>query len=138
MSSLLTFRRRLTLGRDGASTKNANLPTLRDFDQPFVYDIRMYNRFYRVEFSDTASPENYTLLRPDVVILCFDISDRRSLINVQQVWRKDVIRHYAYEREDIPLMLLGLKRDLRVEDKYTLYPQEVIYSRRSDIREPRG
>ncbi len=85
----------------------------------------MYNRFYRFEFSDTASPENYTLLKPDVVILCFDVTDRRSLTNVQQVWRKNVIRHYAHSREDIPVMLLGLKRDRRVEDEHTIYPQEV-------------
>lgn len=85
----------------------------------------MYNRSYRFEFSDTASPEHYTLLKPDVVILCYDITDRKSLINVQQVWRKDVIRHYAHSHEDIPVMLLGLKRDLRVEDEQTIYPQEV-------------
>ena len=101
---------------------------MRDLDQPFVYDIRMYNRSYRFEFSDTASPEHYTLLRPDFVILCFDITDRRSLINVQQVWRKDVVRHYAHSREDIPIMLLGLKRDLRVEAEETIYPQEVCGS----------
>ncbi|KAI9849771.1 MAG: hypothetical protein M1830_007088, partial [Pleopsidium flavum] len=119
-----TFLSRLSQGKDGARTKVADLPPLRDLDQPFVYDIRMYNRSYRFEFSDTASPENYTLLKPDLVILCYDITDRRSLTNVQQVWSKNVIRHYAHSREDIPVMLLGLKRDLRVEDEHTIYPQE--------------
>lgn len=47
------------------------------------------------------------------------------MINVQQVWRKDVIRHYARWRDDIPVMLLGLKRDLRVVDEHIIYPQEV-------------
>lgn len=36
-----------------------------------------------------------------------------------------MIRHYAHSREDIPVMLLGLKRDRRVEDEHTIYPQEV-------------
>lgn len=85
----------------------------------------MYNRAYRFEFSDTASPENYTLLHPNFVVLCYDVNDRRSLVNVQQVWRKDVIRHYAVADETIPVMLLGLKRDLREEGEGVIYPQEV-------------
>ena len=86
----------------------------------------MYNRSYRFEFYDTASPENYTLLQPDFVILCYDISDRRSLINVQQIWRNDVTRLYMSQKEDnLPVMLLGLKRDARVEEEGVIYPQEV-------------
>lgn len=34
------------------------------------------------------------------------------------------------EREDVPVMLLGLKRDLRVEGPGVIYPQEVS---RSDV-----
>ena len=85
----------------------------------------MYNRPYRFEFYDTASPQNYTLLNPNLVILCYDISDRRTLSNVQQIWRKDVIRHYAHKDEKIPVMLLGLKRDLRVDEAGVIDPQEV-------------
>ena len=85
----------------------------------------MYNRSYRFEFSDTASPENYTLLHPNFVILCYDISNRESLINVQQSWRKDVTRNYSHSDESIPIMLLGLKRDLRMEGDGIIYPQEV-------------
>lgn len=106
-------------------TKTTDLALLRDLDQPFVYDIHMYNRPYRFEFYDTASPENYTLLLPDFVIVCYDISDRRSLVNAQQVWRKEVIRNYSYRKQGIPVMLLGLKRDLRVENEEIIYPQEV-------------
>lgn len=104
------------------------LPTLHDLDQPFIFDISMYNRPYRFEFYDTASPENFTLLQPDFVILCFDITDRRSLINVPQVWRKNVTRYYRRDGEDPPLMVLGLKRDARVEEEGVIYPQEVYYS----------
>jgi GTPase SAR1 family protein len=85
----------------------------------------MYNRHYRFEFYDTAAPENYTLLNPDFVIICYAIDDRRSLINAQQVWRKNATRTYMLRRDDIPVMLLGLKRDLRVEEDGVIYPQEV-------------
>lgn len=103
------------------------LPALHDLDQPFVFNISMYNRPYRFEFYDTSSPENYTLLRPDFVILCYDVTDRRSLINIQNVWRKDVTRLYRQGGEDVPIMVLGLKRDARVETEGVLYPQEVSF-----------
>jgi Ras homolog gene family, member A len=90
-----------------------------------VYDIRMYNRPYRFEFYDTASPQNFTLLQPDFVILCYDINDRASLEDTQRDWRKRVYLHYR--REDrIPVMLLGLKRDLRVKEADSMVdPMEV-------------
>ncbi|KAI7366534.1 hypothetical protein KC328_g18460, partial [Hortaea werneckii] len=47
-----TFLSRLTLGNTASHT--TALPVLRDLDQPFPFDIRMYNRPYRFEFSDTA------------------------------------------------------------------------------------
>lgn len=106
---------------------SAPLPKLHDFDQPFIFDISMYNRPYRFEFYDTSSPENYTLLQPDFVILCFDVTDRKSLVNVPQVWRKDVTRNYKKDGDDPPLMMLGLKRDARVEEEGVIYPQEVRF-----------
>ncbi len=112
---------RLSQGQDATGP----LPVLHDMDQPFIFNISMYNRPYRFEFFDTASPENYTLLRPDFIILCYDVTDRRSLLNIQQIWRKDVTRHYRRVDEDVPLMVLGLKRDARVEGEGVIYPQEV-------------
>lgn len=46
-------------------------------------------------------------------------------MNAQAVMRTDVAKNFARERDDIPVMLLGLKRDLRVEGEETIYPQEV-------------
>ena len=120
--------RRISQGKDAIQGPATDLPLLRDLDQPFVYDIRMYNRPYRFEFYDTASPENYTLLSPNFVILCYDINDRRTLINAQEVWRKLVTKHYQCKNEKIPVMLLGLKRDLREEKEGIIYPQEVSCS----------
>lgn len=85
----------------------------------------MYNRPYRFEFYDTASPHNYTLLQPGLVILCYDINDQASLDDVQKNWRKQVYLHYMSE-DKIPIMLLGLKRDLRVREAESMVdPLEV-------------
>jgi hypothetical protein len=56
---------------------------LKDLDQPFVYNVKLHGKPYRFEFSDTSSPENYTLLRPDVIVMCYDIGNQRSLDNVK-------------------------------------------------------
>lgn len=115
---------RLSLGQDSLD-KRCALPMLRDLDQPYIFDISMYNRPYRFEFFDTSSPDNYTLLQPDLIVLCYDVTDRRSLINVREVWRKEVTRHYSRDGEDLPLMVLALKRDARVEEEGVIYPHEV-------------
>ncbi|MCJ1462062.1 hypothetical protein MMC07_000662 [Pseudocyphellaria aurata] len=117
--------RKLSHGTNSTRIRDTSLTLFRDIDQPFVFDVRMYNRPYRFEFYDTASPEDYTLLRPDFVVICYAINDRQTLANAPAVWRKEVTRNYAQEREDIPVMLLGLKRDLRVEGTAIIYPQEV-------------
>jgi Ras family protein A len=74
----------------------------------------MYNRPYRFEFYDTASPHNYTLLRPDVLILCYDITRRSTLFSLQTNWKNTIEGHFNYN-EQIPIIVLGLKRDLRKE-----------------------
>ncbi|KAL1582469.1 hypothetical protein WHR41_08850 [Cladosporium halotolerans] len=111
-----TFLSRLTLGTGGHSTKGP-LPVLRDLDQPFPFNIRMYNRPYRFEFYDTASPQNYTLLRPAVVILCYSIASPESLKSVHTHWKTLVEKHFNYN-ELLPVILLGLKRDVRTKEDY--------------------
>jgi Ras homolog gene family, member A len=59
---------------------------------------------------------NYTLLRPDFIILCYDISRRSSLISLATRWKEQVESHFNYD-EMLPVMVLGLKRDLRREWK---------------------
>lgn len=90
---------------------------LRDLDQPFPFDIRMYNRPYRFEFYDTASPTNYTLLRPAVVILCYSIANIESLTSVHTYWKQIVETHFNYD-ESLPVILLGLMRDVRQKEDY--------------------
>lgn len=41
-------------------------------------------------------------------------------------WRSDIIRYFQRgQGERIPVMMIGLKRDLRVEDDQIIYPEEV-------------
>lgn len=108
---------RLTLGSKGHNIRGDDLPTLRDLDQPFTFNIRLYNREYKFAFYDTASPTNYTLLHPDVIILCYAIPEPDSLDNVQQHWKRIVETHFNYD-ELIPVILLGLMRDVRQEEDY--------------------
>ncbi|GAB7366262.1 hypothetical protein MBLNU230_g7820t1 [Neophaeotheca triangularis] len=111
-----TFLSRIALG---STSKNvaARLPVLRNLDQPFPFRIRMYNRPYTFLFSDTSSPENYTLLQPSVLVVCYDISNPSSLASIKTRWRREVDTHFNVG-EKVPVVLLGLKRDVREKEDY--------------------
>ncbi|KFX96797.1 hypothetical protein O988_05167 [Pseudogymnoascus sp. VKM F-3808] len=119
-----TFFSRISHGIAGQQPDKLIAP-LRDGDQPFVYDIKFRNRPFRFELYDTASPENWKLLQPDVVVLCFDISQRLSMIHMQRYWINETIKTFMQGRE-VPIIVLGLKRDLRSEQDPNgiIYPQE--------------
>ncbi|KAF2848337.1 P-loop containing nucleoside triphosphate hydrolase protein [Plenodomus tracheiphilus IPT5] len=117
------FLSRLTLGMpappSSSSTSLASdppppysLPTLHDSSQPFAFDITLYNRPYRLNFYDTASPTSYILLRPHFVILCYSIASRPSLESLSTRWLPVINTHFNHD-ENLPVMVLGLKRDLR-------------------------
>ncbi|EMD00403.1 hypothetical protein BAUCODRAFT_152905 [Baudoinia panamericana UAMH 10762] len=111
-----TFLSRLTLGSN--SVPGQPLPVLRDLDQPFPFNIRMYNRPYQFEFYDTASPTSYTLLRPAVIVLCYSISDPESLRSLKTTWKYTVETHFNFD-ENLPVVVLGLKRDVRQKEDYS-------------------
>ncbi|OJJ60579.1 hypothetical protein ASPSYDRAFT_146805 [Aspergillus sydowii CBS 593.65] len=98
---------------------------LRDADQPFVYEINFSKKSFTLEVYDTENPnQHWTTLQPDVVLLAFDISNRRTLDGLKG-WRSDVIRYFQQgEGERIPVMMVGLKRDLRQPGEGLIYPQE--------------
>ncbi|KAK3320836.1 P-loop containing nucleoside triphosphate hydrolase protein [Cercophora scortea] len=119
-----TFLSRISRGRQNLTGK-VPVTLLRDIDQPFVFEVRSRIGEYRFEFHDTSSPESWRLLQPDLVIICYDISQRLSLIDMQRVWVKEV--RTTFETSDnAPLLVLGLKRDLRSENDPNgiIYPQE--------------
>ncbi|KAK5003865.1 hypothetical protein LTR28_009646 [Elasticomyces elasticus] len=119
-----TYLSRLTLGSHPTTT---DLPTLHDLDQPFIFDIKMYNRAYRFSFHDTSTPSTYTLLRPDVIILCYSIASRPSLHSLRTHWNPLISTHFSPASDSIPVITLGLKRDLRREDDpAVVWPQEGV------------
>lgn len=86
--------RRISQGPNNNSSspsKDKPIPLLKDINQPFVFDISLKSTPYRFHLYDTASPESWTLLTPHVVILCYDISSRLSLINVQRLVRHPLL-----------------------------------------------
>ncbi|KAI1826930.1 P-loop containing nucleoside triphosphate hydrolase protein [Xylaria intraflava] len=119
-----TFLSRISKG-GGALEGKVPVLLLRDADQPFIFELRNRKRSYRLEFYDTDCPENWRLLaEPDLVLLCYDISQRLSLINMER-WIKDVCSAFQ-TRDRIPVIVVGLKRDLRSETDPNgiIYPQE--------------
>lgn len=76
--------------------------------------MTLYGRPYALNFYDTESPTSFMLLKPDFLILCYDISRRETLHSIKEYWCK-VVNHQFNLNEELPVMLLGLKRDLRRE-----------------------
>ena len=112
--------------RGQRSDTSSPLPTLRDSEQPFVFDIKFTRRSFRLEFYDTASPTSYALMRPNIIILCYSIDDRQTLNSVYTTWKHIVETHFNYD-ESLPVILLGLKRDLRREgDPNVVFAQEAV------------
>lgn len=66
---------------------------LKDINQPFVFDVSFGRRQYRLEFYDTSSPDSWRLLHPDLILICYDISQRLSLINLQRIVRPSLSSH---------------------------------------------
>jgi len=59
-----------------------------------------------------------------VIILCFSIGSRATLRAVQARWKREVETHFNYD-ERLPVLLLGLQRDLRREgDAQCVWPHE--------------
>ncbi|KAI2632104.1 P-loop containing nucleoside triphosphate hydrolase protein [Hypoxylon sp. NC1633] len=119
-----TFLSRISRGSKSLEG-HAPITLLRDIDQPFIFELQNRKRRYRLEFYDTSSPEDWRLLEPDLILICYDISQRLSLINMQRVWINQV--HAAFQASDhLPIIVVGLKRDLRSESdpNGTIYPQE--------------
>jgi Ras family protein A len=111
-----------------------SLPLLKDSSQPFVFHVQIRGKPLTFLFCDTSSPENYTLLHPDFIVICYDISNRSSLNSIKTRWKAELDTNFNYD-ERVPTMVLGLKRDLRREwtviekqnrEGATIMPQEAI------------
>jgi Ras homolog gene family, member A len=108
---------RLTLGSHSNQDDELppySLPPLKDLDQPYQFNVKVRGENICFSFFDTASPTNYTLIHPDFIILCYDISSRPTLESLETRWKSELVSHFNYD-ERMPVMVLGLKRDLRRE-----------------------
>ncbi|KAG7110437.1 GTP-binding protein rho1 like [Verticillium longisporum] len=105
------------LSRISAGEGTGPVTMLRDIDQPFVFEIKLGARPYRLEFYDNNSPDSWKLLDPDVVVICYDISQRLSLINTRRVWLREV--KMAFQRIDnLPILeAYAQAQEMRV-DRY--------------------
>lgn len=85
----------------------------------YVADVEVDNRYIELAIWDTAGQEDYDRLRPlsypdsDLIMICFAIDNPGSFDNVTEKWNSE-IRHFC---RDVPVMLVGLKHDLREDTK---------------------
>ncbi|TGZ64221.1 hypothetical protein CRM22_006495 [Opisthorchis felineus] len=128
------LRKKIVVVGDGACGKTCLLivfsrGTFPDYYVPtvfdtFVTDIMVDGKQVELSLWDTAGQEDYDRLRtlsyPDthVVIMCFSIDSPDSLINIREKWISEV----RYFCESVPIILVGLKKDLRndVSTKHAL------------------
>lgn len=90
---------------------------------PSTFSVSLFNRPYDVNIYRS---ESTLFIDPfpskiDFAILCYAVDSRESLYNCQFYWRKQFADRY--ERElglTVPVMLLGLKRDLRTDATRTV------------------
>jgi Ras homolog gene family, member A len=75
--------------------------------------VRIERTPLRLALRDTAAPTHPALQRPQVLILCFDIARRATLAALQTAWRPAIEAHVAAAETELPILLLGLKRDRR-------------------------
>ena len=89
-------------------------------------ELEVDSRKVQLTLWDTAGQEAYDKMRAmaypntDVFLLCFSLVDKNSLANVEEKWVPD-LRHKRSGWEKVPILLVGLKKDLRKEN-----PQDAI------------
>ncbi|KAJ5078321.1 gtp-binding protein rho4 [Anaeramoeba ignava] len=134
-------RLKLVCVGDGQTGKTCMLITFAKDEFPAIYvptvfenyiaDITVDDKTYELNLWDTAGQEDLDRLRPlsypdsHVVLICFAIDSHMSYDNVKLKWIKEV-RHYCPK---VPILLVGLKTDLRTDEK-------VIETLRENGKEP--
>ncbi|EDR10433.1 uncharacterized protein LACBIDRAFT_148214, partial [Laccaria bicolor S238N-H82] len=85
----------------------------------YVADIEVDGKHVELALWDTAGQEDYDRLRPlsypdsHVVLMTFNIANPDSLDNVRKKWISEV-NHFC---QGLPIILVGLKKDLRRDPK---------------------
>ncbi|NXK96145.1 RHOF protein, partial [Formicarius rufipectus] len=114
---------------DGGCGKTSLLVAFARGDFPEVYVPTVFERYtaslqvagktVTVQLWDTAGQEDYDRLRPlsysdaNVVLMCFDVTDRSSFENIVTKWYPEV-NHFC---KGVPVLLVGCKTDLRQDEE---------------------
>ncbi|KAK5955322.1 hypothetical protein OHC33_004004 [Knufia fluminis] len=112
-----TFLSRLPQVHTGPVTSSTPLKPFDLENRPFSFSVSLFRRPYTFHiwpstgtlFTDSFPDE------PHFVIITYDVTSRASLHNAQFYWRKQFMIHFDAYEHGTPVMLLGLKRDLRTE-----------------------
>ncbi|NXG14763.1 RHOF protein, partial [Grallaria varia] len=113
---------------DGGCGKTSLLVAFARGDFPEVYIPTVFERYtaslqvagkpVTIHLWDTAGQEDYDRLRPlsysdaNVVLMCFDVTDRNSFENILTKWYPEV-NHFC---KGVPVLLVGCKTDLRQDE----------------------
>lgn len=123
----MVLEKKIVIVGDGSSGKTCLLHVFFEDVYPNIYVPTVFDSFstvievdgktVKLALWDTAGQDDYDRLRPlsypnsDVVIVCYSIDMPSSLINVTDKWVPEV----RYFCPDVPLILVGNKKDLRDE-----------------------
>uniref|UniRef100_A0A8B9QND9 Rho-related GTP-binding protein RhoD n=1 Tax=Anas platyrhynchos TaxID=8839 RepID=A0A8B9QND9_ANAPL len=110
---------------DGGCGKTSLLMVFARGDFPKVYVPTVFEKYtasfqvdgkpVKIHLWDTAGQEDYDRLRPlsysdaNVVLMCFDVTNRSSYDNILTKWYPEV-NHFC---KGVPVLLVGCKTDLR-------------------------
>ncbi|CAK7902411.1 GTP-binding protein Rho1p [[Candida] anglica] len=87
--------------------------------ESYVAEVHVDGSTVELALWDTVAQEEYDKLRPlsyvhvDVLLICFAVDSPDSLENVQEKW----ITEIEYHCENIPILLIACKTDLRFDPK---------------------
>ncbi|XP_054905580.1 rho-related GTP-binding protein RhoA-B-like [Poeciliopsis prolifica] len=123
-----SIRKKLVIVGDGACGKTCLLMVFTKGQFPetyvptvfenYVADFELDQKQIQLALWDTAGQEDYDRLRPlsypdtDVILMCFSVISRDSLVNVKDKWAPEV-RHFC---PHVPIVLVGNKTDLRNDE----------------------
>ena len=105
-------------------------PTI--FDNIYHY-LEIDGDFYQLDIRDTSGAPEYSNLitrhlnEVDLVLMCYAVDNRTSFYNLGSYWKQKV--------SDVPIILLGLKIDLRYEQEIDSEIKMVTYEEGSKLAE---